>query len=52
MSLNESWIAANAWSRRLPVVTHDDDYVDHPWTRGDQGLIDRRTPHAFYELGA
>ncbi len=28
MPLNDSWIAATAWSRRLPVVTQDDDYVD------------------------
>jgi predicted nucleic acid-binding protein len=30
MALNDSWIAATAWSRRLPVVTQDHDYVDIP----------------------
>jgi predicted nucleic acid-binding protein len=30
MSLNDSWIAATAWSRRLPVVTQDHDYVEIP----------------------
>ncbi len=30
MPLNDSWIAATAWSRQLPVVTQDLDYVDVP----------------------
>ncbi len=30
MPLNDSWIAATAWSRQLPVVTQDHDYVDVP----------------------
>ncbi|MGI9119868.1 MAG: type II toxin-antitoxin system VapC family toxin [Acidimicrobiales bacterium] len=30
MPLNDSWIAASAWSRRLPVVTQDHDYVEIP----------------------
>jgi predicted nucleic acid-binding protein len=30
MPVNDSWIAATAWSRRLPLVTQDHDYVDIP----------------------
>ena len=30
MSVNDSWIAATALSLAVPIVTHDDDYVDIP----------------------
>jgi len=30
MPVNDSWIAATAIALAIPVVTHDDDYVDVP----------------------
>jgi predicted nucleic acid-binding protein len=30
MGVNDSWIAATAMSLGVPIVTHDDDYVDIP----------------------
>jgi predicted nucleic acid-binding protein len=28
MGVNDSWIAATTMSLGVPIVTHDDDYVD------------------------
>ncbi len=30
MPVNDSWIAATAMALGVPVVTHDDDYVEMP----------------------